>query len=94
MPISSTDQIVESESLFTYPGGYSAANYSNTTYLPAFLEDVLANVSAAVKAACNNNPSCIFDYALTGNMAIANATLGTITQNAMNNIIACKLFHV
>ena len=94
MLISSTDQIASNESLFTYPSGSSAANYSNSTYAPAFLEDVLASASGAVKSACNNDPSCIFDYAQTGNMAIGLATLSTITQNAMNNIIACKLYHV
>ena len=94
MLISSTDQIASNESLFTYPSGSSAANYSNSTYAPAFLEDVFATASDAVKSACNNDLSCIFDYAQTGNMAIGLATLSTITQNAMNNIIACKLYHV
>eukprot|EP00731_Ephydatia_muelleri_P017659 Em0010g757a len=81
-------QIASNESLFTYPSGSSAANYSYPTYAPAFLEDVLANASDAVKSACNNDPSCIFDYAQTGNKAIGLATLSTVTQNAMNNIIA------
>ena len=94
MLISSTDQIASNESLFTYPSGSSAANYSYPAYAPAFLEDVLANASDAVKSACNNDPSCIFDYAQTGNMAIGLATLSTIAQNAMNNIIACKYYHV
>eukprot|EP00731_Ephydatia_muelleri_P037202 Em0418g1a len=57
-----------------------SSNYSYPAYAPAFLEDVLANASDAVKSACNNDPSCIFDYAQTGNMAIGLATLSTIAQ--------------
>ena len=87
---SSTDQISSSESLFTYLNGYSAANYSHPSYIPAFLEDVLANASNAIKMACSNDSSCIFDYSQTGSMAIGLGTLATNTQNNINNMIACK----
>ena len=85
-----TDQISSNESLFTYLNGYSAANYSHPTYMPAFLEDVLANASNAIKMACSYDPSCIFDYSQTGSMAIGLGTLNTNKQNNIYNMIACK----
>ena len=90
MLYSSPDQIAQSESLFTYRNGDSTANYSHPTYYPVFLEDVLANASSNITAACNNDPSCIFDYFQTGNAAIGLGTLATITQNTLSNMIACK----
>ena len=62
-------------------------------YVPVFLEDVLANTSSNITVACNNDPSCIFDYAQTGNEAVGLETLATIAQNTLSNMIACKCYY-
>ena len=88
-----TDQIIPSESLFTYTSGVSTAGYSHPTYVPVFLEDALVNAPSYIIAACNNDPSCIYDYVQTGSEAIGLGTLATIAQNTLTNMIACKHYH-
>ena len=58
--------------------------------MPAFLEDVLANASNAIKMACSNDSSCIFDYSQTGSRAVGLGTLATNSQNNINNMTSCK----
>ena len=93
MLLFSTDQITSNDSLFTYPNGTSAANYSHAHYNPVYLQDFLANVSKSITIACNNDPTCIFDYHQTGNMTIGLGTLATNTQNSYINMNACKYYH-
>ena len=58
------------DSLFFYAPGETHATYAHTEFQPLFLEDVLANMTAAQRTkaeqTCGNNKECLFDFAVTG----------------------------
>ena len=83
-------QITDNTSLFTYPEGFSVANFSDPTHTPRFLDEVFNDASNETRALCGNNPECIFDATETGNMEIGLQTLQTNQDNINSQIVACK----
>ena len=63
-------RIEQVESLFYYVTGESYLTYAHREFKPLFLEDVLANMTAAqqakAKQICGDNKECLFDFAVTG----------------------------
>lgn len=80
-------EIQPSESLFTYPEGLTAADFSHPDHQPAFLDEVLSSASDTITQACNNDPQCIFDYAETGDPEVGMATLETNENNNMDLMV-------
>lgn len=65
-------------------------DFSNPDHMPRFLDEVLANASADIRAMCGDNAECIFDAVETGDTNIGLETLGTNQENNDNQMIACK----
>ena len=89
-PLITTGQIDSVESLFTYPVGTTAANFSFPDHIPAFLDEVIAGASPEVLAACGENIECIFDASQTGNISVGLATMETNEINNNDQMQACK----
>jgi hypothetical protein len=70
-------QITAEESLFLYGAGVSTSNYSNPAFVPSFKSDIVASAPDVITTYCGGNPECIFDYTVSGNQDVANATLQT-----------------
>ena len=81
-------QIDDSESLFTYPDGLTAANFSFPGYMPAFLDELDNNTLSSARELCGSDSQCIYDFSQTGNMELAMATLETNRENRMEQTIA------
>lgn len=70
-------QISAGISLFTYPAGTTAANFTDPNFIPIFAENIEAlfgNNTAFYQqslAACNNDTQCLYDAALTLNLNAA-----------------------
>ncbi|RDD39051.1 Fibrillin-2 [Trichoplax sp. H2] len=66
-----------SDSLFTYPNGLSASNYSDSNFTPIFGQNIQALFANNTElynqavAQCGNNSECLFDAALTLNLDAA-----------------------
>ena len=80
----------DEESLFTYPPGQTAADFSVPNHEPAFVEDVVGRAQPEVVDACGGNVRCIFDATETGNLAIGLSTLETEETNRRNNLEGCE----
>ena len=83
-------QIIEQESLFTYPVGTSFIDYTFPDHIAPLLSDVVASAPASVVEMCNSNPQCIFDAVQTGDLAIGMGTLDTIDSNNNDVMVASK----
>ena len=81
------------ESLFTYPDGLSATNFSHPEHIPNFLDEVVSSATDEIRSACNDNPQCIFDATETGDLAVGMATLQTSTSNIISFAQACKWYY-
>ena len=68
-------EISAHESLFTYPDGLSAHDFSHPDHIPDFPDEILANADSHVRELCNDNAECIFDVTQTGNEEVGMATL-------------------
>ena len=90
MFINLSGQIDDATSLFTYPEGLSALNFSFPDHSPRFLSEVLENATSDTRALCGNNVECIFDTIETGSMAIGLETLQTNQNNNNDQMVACK----
>lgn len=68
--------IDESLSLFTYPSGKTAADFKNTSFIPLFLDNLVANCKhySLATSTCNNERGCIVDICLTGDASIGQST--------------------
>ena len=84
-------QITEEESLFSYPGNLSTANFSFPDHVPRFVDEVLGDADEATVAACNGNARCIFDATQTGNLEIGMATMQTEETNQNDQMQSSKL---
>ena len=79
--IAATGQIEPEESLFTYPPGSSAADFSVPDHEPDFVDEVVANATQEVLDLCGTNVRCIFDATQTGDV---NVGLDTMQQDSFN----------
>lgn len=67
-------QITEDESIFYYPDGKTAANYSHPDFKPIFLSTIdwyNETYKQQVYSECKNVTECIYDYAVTGSKDFA-----------------------
>ena len=78
------------ESLFHYPPGQTAADFSYPNHMPEFLQDVVDRAPPQVVAACSNDPLCIYDTVQTGDLNTGLATMGTNEDNTVAYQEACK----
>ena len=67
-----TGQISQAGSVFMYGDGLGTGNFSNTTHLPPFVDEV--NFTSAALAACNNDLACLFDSTATNDTSVGLAT--------------------
>ena len=88
-----TGEILPEESLFTYPDGLSATNFSHPEHIPNFLDEVVSSTTDEIRSACNDNTQCIFDATETGDLAVGMATLQTSTSNTISFAQACKWYY-
>ena len=63
-------------------------DFSHPDHIPAFLDEVVANASPEVLAACGNNTECIFDASQTGEIGIGLETLAIDDNNRKDQAIA------
>ena len=78
------------ESLFTYPPGMSADDFSMPNHIPAFVDEVVAGASMEVIDSCGGNERCIFDASQTGNLDIGLKTMKIDAINKENEILSGK----
>ena len=78
------------DSLFTYPTGLTAANYSFPNHMPDFVDEVTARASSDVQEQCGGNTRCIFDATQTGNLEIGINTMVTDEINEEDQMIASQ----
>ena len=83
-------EIEPSQSLFTYPEGLTASNFSYPQHEPVFLDEVIHLASEEILQLCGDNAECIFDAIQTGNTDVALDTLQTDTTNSNDQMITCK----
>ena len=79
---SSTGQIKQDESLFTYKDGESTATFSNASFTPMFADEIKwpnADLEEEAKKKCGDNAECLFDTASTGDLKYGEATKNTAT---------------
>ena len=84
-------QITAEESLFLYGAGVSTSNYSNPAFVPSLKSDIVASAPDVITTYCGGNPECIFDYTVSGNQDVANATLQTNLAFTEQENQACML---
>ena len=77
-------------SLFTYPSGMSAADFSFPDHVPLSVDDVVAGASQEARDSCQGNVKCIFDATQTGNLEIGLNTMQTEDVFIEDQRIACK----
>jgi hypothetical protein len=78
-----TWSIKEKDTLFVYQAGESFQTINDMSYEPVMeLPDLSGNpeLAESIKALCGDNFACIFDASITGNLEIANNSLGLHDQ--------------
>ena len=71
-----TWQVGVADTFFFYESGLGTADYTDTSYVPAFPDDI--TYSPEAEALCGDNMACLFDFSQTGNEDIAGTSS---TQN-------------
>ena len=82
------------QSLFTYPEGLSADNFSHPDHIPDFLNEVLANADSRIHDLCQDNAQCIFDVYQTRNEEVGRATLQFEINTRQSEVEASKNFMI
>ena len=82
--------MTQNTTLFAYAPGFDTASYTDTTFVPIFLDEVNATTRAAAEAACGGGDDigCVFDYIATGNQALAVGTKDVIEQVETSKAVA------
>ena len=83
-------QLLEGESLFTYPEGRTYLDYAHPDHIPVFPDEAIARATPEVLAACGTNVECIFDAVETGDISVGVETMTTIGANLDDEAQACK----
>lgn len=76
------------ESLFTYPEGLTASNFSYPNHMPMFMDELDETTIAAARDVCGDNKQCIFDLTQTGNTELAMTTLAVNEENIHEETLA------
>ena len=72
----------QSESLFSYQGSSHAA-YQHPDHIPVFSDELTPTPEQL--AVCGDNMQCLYDYAQTGSVDIAMATVDITEKNTMDS---------
>ncbi|KAL5014539.1 hypothetical protein ScPMuIL_008809 [Solemya velum] len=62
------------ESLFTYPVGQNHGSYQNAAFVPILEAPQINNIPEHVQDVCMGNMDCLFDYAATESLDVAQST--------------------
>ena len=73
----------DSNSLFSYPDGLSAADFSFPDHMPVFLDELDNSTLSEAREICGQDLQCIYDYSQTGNRELAMITMETNQENRM-----------
>ena len=73
----------DSDSLFSYPDGLSAADFSFPDHMPVFLDELDSSTLSEAREICGQDLQCIYDYSQTGNRELAMITMETNQENRM-----------
>lgn len=87
-------QVSPEQSLFTYPEGLSANNFSHPDHVPAFLDEVLEGADPQIRQLCDNNAQCIFDVTQTGDESVGMATMQFEMNTTMSEMEASMYFEL
>ena len=66
------------QSLFVYPLGTDHGTYQDTSFTPTFITDDMLDDSGT--ATCGSNLQCLYDLAVTNNIAFALNTRNTVME--------------
>ena len=80
--------IILNESLFTYPEGLTAANFTYPDHMPVFMDELSESTIAEARGVCGNNTQCIYDLTQTGNVELAMTTLAVNEENLKEETLA------
>ena len=83
-----TGQVSDSDSLFSYPDGLSAANYSFPDHEPVFLDELSNATLNEARRVCGSDSQCIYDFSQTGSEELAMVTTITNQENEMGMTIS------
>lgn len=72
-------------SIFVYPDGFIATDYSHPDFVPIFIDEFDVNMTAKAEHICGGSTdqykACIYDYLVMGDEEFAIETQLTNTQN-------------
>lgn len=72
-------------SIFAYPDGLTATDYSHPDFVPIFIDAFDVNMTQKAEHICGGSSdqykACIYDYLVTGDEEFATETKLTNTQN-------------
>ena len=77
----------DSDSLFSYPDGLSAANFSFPDHEPVFLDELSNATLTEARRVCGSDSQCIYDFSQTGSEELAMVTMKTNQENEMEQLI-------
>ena len=76
------------ESLFTYPDGLTAANFTYPDHMPVFMDELSESTISEARGVCGNSTQCIYDLTQTGNVELAMTTLAVNEENLEEETLA------
>ena len=82
-----TGQVSDSDSLFAYPDGLSAANFSFPDHEPVFLDELSNATLTEARSVCGSDSQCIYDFSQTGSEELAMVTTTTNQENEIEQMI-------
>ena len=90
--ISSSGQITETESIFTYDADESVRSFSDPNHMPPFLDELLASLmnDSTLTNVCGDNMECLFDFGQTGDVEVGMAAMAVEKEAATETQEACK----
>ena len=77
----------DSDSLFSYSGGLSTANFSFPNHEPVFLDELSNATLTEARRVCGSDSQCIYDFSQTGSEELAMVTIKTNQENKMEQQI-------
>ena len=77
----------DSDSLFSYSGGLSTANFSFPNHEPVFLDELSNATLTEARRVCGSDSQCIYDFSQTGSEELAMVTIKTNQENEMEQQI-------
>ncbi len=90
--LTSSGQITQEESLFTYPGGMGVDDFSDPLHIPPFMDDLV--VDQAIVDMCGGDIECMFDATVTGIAELGMATLMVDVNNTEDLITSGLWAHL